>query len=125
MGARGLVVANAVAMMSRIVWGIRYAGRWFRRRGTEMRWFDGSMEDGNETVILPSWGIMAIAAVAWGIMNIRGGEAQDGQMESEKMKDLGTRISIVIAIYVGGVPFVEKRFLSKCWHMLRPAQGIR
>ena len=125
MGARGLVVANAVAMMPRIVWGIRYARRWFRRRGTEMRWFDGSMEGGNEIGVVPSWGIMAIATVAWRIMDTRGGEARDGQMESEKMKDLGTRISIVIAIYVGGVPFVEKRFLFKCWHMLRPAQGIR
>ena len=123
MGARGLVVANAVAMMPRIVWGIRYARAWFRRRRTEMRWFEGDKGDKDKIGVLPNGLTIAVAAIAWGIMNTRRGTAQGGQMGYEELKDLTTGLALVAAIYAGGVAFTERRFLRKCWSMVRPAQG--
>lgn len=60
MGARGLVLANAVNMGMRIWWSAGFVRGWFEREGVTVGWAE----------CVPSWGTVVVGGVVAGGMRV-------------------------------------------------------
>lgn len=106
MGARGLVVANAVNMAMRIWWSWSFVTMYMRNRGIEI----------SVGEVTPSPALcLASAAAAWGLSNLEKGF--DGSVV-DLVKWAG--VAGGLGVVMGGL---ERRFLGEGWRMLRPMAG--
>lgn len=106
MGARGLVVANAVNMAMRIWWSWSFVTTYMRNWGVEI----------SVSEITPSPSLcLASAAAAWGLRNLEKGF--DGSV-ADLVKWAGVAAGLGV-VMVG----LERRFLGQGWRMVRPVAG--
>lgn len=105
MGARGLVVANAVNMAMRIWWSWSFVTAYMRHRGTQI----------TISEITPSPGLcLASAASAWGLSNL--GKSFDGSVvDLVKWAGVAGGLGVVMGA-------LERRFLGEAWRMVRPSR---
>ena len=104
MGARGLVVANAVNMGMRIWWSWAFVSTYLRHRGVEI-----SVRE-----IVPGLGLwIAGAAAAWGLGTVQ--HAFDGSII-----DLAKWASVAGGLGAAML-FLERNFFLDCYCMLRPS----
>jgi len=110
-GAEGLVWANCVNMLGRLVFNVRFIGRFFGARGVGFGW----------AACLPEWGSVAVAVCAAGV--IRTQETPSPPPESGVLLlpstalARGAAVAVVYAVLVG---LFERRFLVLCWRLTRP-----
>ncbi|KAL9104698.1 MAG: hypothetical protein Q9163_000376 [Psora crenata] len=106
MGARGLVVVNAIVMGGRIAWSWWFVAGDLSRRpgGVELVYGD----------MLPTGGSLAVGIAARAVL----------ELVMEPGSSMGLRDLAGVAIVVGvsglAIVFFERAFLVRCYHMLRP-----
>ncbi|KAI0189945.1 Rft protein-domain-containing protein [Xylaria flabelliformis] len=108
LGAAGLVYANAINMLCRIIWSGIFISQYFRRNGVEFGW-GGLMPNGTALYVV---GI----ATLWGILSRAG--IVVGNISSHVFKDL-VIVGALAVPYVGLIAYAERRYLMDCYRSLR------
>ncbi|KAI0399561.1 Rft-1-domain-containing protein [Xylaria palmicola] len=108
LGAAGLVYANAINMLCRIVWSGGFISRYFRRSGVEFGW-GGLVPDGTALYVLGT-------AMLWGALSRAG--ISVGNVSSHVFKDLVT-VGALSVPYVGIIVYAERRYLLDCYRSIR------
>ncbi|KAI1734199.1 oligosaccharide translocation protein RFT1, variant [Xylaria scruposa] len=108
LGAAGLVYANAINMLCRIIWSGRFISQYFRRNDVEFGW-GGLIPNGTALYVL---GI----ATLWGILSRAG--IFVGNVSSHVFKDL-VIVGALAVPYVGLIAYAERRYLMDCYRSLR------
>ncbi|KAI1751368.1 Rft-1-domain-containing protein [Xylaria castorea] len=108
LGAAGLVYANAINMLCRIIWSSTFISHYFRRNGVELEW-GGLIPDGITLYVL-------------GTITLRGTLSRAGivvgNISSHVFKDL-VIVGALAVPYVGLIAYAERRYLMDCYHSLR------
>lgn len=103
LGARGLVLANAINMVLRIWWSWGFVKDYFSGKGVS--WGIGE--------ILPRWGSAVSGALAaWGL-RVLGNDFDGGVKDFAKWTGVAGWYGLVLL-------FFERRFFYECYQMLRP-----
>jgi oligosaccharide translocation protein RFT1 len=116
-GAKGLVVANCVNMLLRIVWSSNFIGRYLGRNGEHL----------DLGALLPSVGSITSGVVAWGVLQARENAGRVGLTGISKYLT-ETNIGLIESIAVAGVMvaitlFFEREYLKRCWSLLRAGKA--
>ncbi|KAI1118488.1 Rft protein-domain-containing protein [Nemania sp. NC0429] len=108
LGAAGLVYANAINMLCRIVWSGAFISRYFRRNGVEFGW----------NALIPNQTALYVLATAllWGAMSRAG--ISVGGVSSHVFKDL-VMLGAAATPYVGLIAYVERHYLMACYRSIR------
>lgn len=106
LGAQGLVWANVVNMVLRIVWSSVFVGRYFAERGVVVGW--------GET--RPEAGLVGVAAVVGAVVRGKAGVRLVEELGLVRQLGLGVAAGVVLA---AGCGVFERRFLRQCWRMAR------
>ncbi|TRX97042.1 hypothetical protein FHL15_001836 [Xylaria flabelliformis] len=108
LGAAGLVYANAINMLCRIIWSGIFISQYFRRNGVEFGW-SGLMPNGTAFYVV-------------GIATLRGILSRVGifvgNISSHVFKDL-VIVGALAVPYVGLIAYAERRYLMDCYRSLR------
>ncbi|KAI0880657.1 Rft-1-domain-containing protein [Annulohypoxylon maeteangense] len=108
LGAAGLVYANCINMLCRIVWSGTFISQYFRSNGSDFGW-NSVLPDGLALSTLAT-------AVFWASLTRAGFSV--GTISTHVFKDL-------ITVAIGAVPFAtviaytERKYLLSCYHSLR------
>ncbi|ORY56362.1 Rft protein-domain-containing protein [Pseudomassariella vexata] len=108
MGAVGLVYANAINMLSRIVWSGTFISGWFDAKGVGFTWGD---------VVPKGLAIYVVGTAAlWQGLIMAG--VGVGSVSSHVFRDLVT-VGVLALPYVGLVAYVERNYLLECYRSIR------
>ncbi|KAI0554645.1 Rft-1-domain-containing protein [Xylaria curta] len=113
LGAAGLVYANAINMLCRIIWSGRFISQYFRRNGVEFGW-GGLVPNGTALYVV---GI----ATLWGVLSRAG--IFVGEISSHVFKDL-VIVGALAVPYVGLIAYAERRYLMDCYRSLRGRHSV-
>ncbi|KAI1495972.1 Rft-1-domain-containing protein [Biscogniauxia marginata] len=108
LGAAGLVYANAINMLCRIIWSGAFILQYFRNKGVELGW-DGIMPNGLPLHILGT-------AVLWSALTKA--NISVGNVSSHVFKDLLT-ITAGAVPYVALIAYAERQYFLYCYRSLR------
>ncbi|KAI0448319.1 Rft-1-domain-containing protein [Xylaria acuta] len=110
LGAAGLVYANAINMLCRIIWSSAFISHHFRQNGVEFEW-RGLIPNGTALYVL-------------GIATLRGTLSRAGifvgNISSHVFKDLAI-VGALAVPYVGLIAYAERHYLMDCYRSLRGA----
>ncbi|KAI8624984.1 Rft-1-domain-containing protein [Xylariaceae sp. FL1651] len=112
LGAAGLVYANGINMLCRIIWSGAFISQYFRRNGIEFGW-TGLIPDGMGLYVLGT-------ATLWGILSRVG--ISVGSVSPHVFKDLVT-VGAVAVPYVGLIAYAERRYLMDSYRSIRGRRG--
>ncbi|KAI1419291.1 oligosaccharide translocation protein RFT1, variant [Xylaria sp. FL1777] len=112
LGAVGLVYANAINMVCRIIWSGAFISLFFGRNGVEFGW-NGLVPNGVALHVLGT-------GVVWGTLSSAG--ISVGNVSSHVFKDLLMVGSIAVP-YVGLIAYAERRYLMDCYRSIRGRRG--
>ncbi|KAI1121175.1 oligosaccharide translocation protein RFT1, variant [Nemania abortiva] len=113
LGAAGLVYANAINMLCRIIWSASFISRYFRRNDVEFEWAK-LVPHGTTLYTLTT-------ATVWGILWRAGSSV--GGVSSHVLKDL-LMVGAAAVLYVGVIAYAERHYLMNCYHSIRGRRGI-
>lgn len=116
-GAPGLVVANAVAMIPRIIWGGRFVKAWFEEQGVAVRIRHFLPNAGTIAIGTIGCGLMFVAPTPISASALRGNKGN--VMGYDELKALGKRAVTVAVGFVITVPMFEREFLGSIVRMVR------
>ncbi|KAF2145104.1 uncharacterized protein K452DRAFT_265730 [Aplosporella prunicola CBS 121167] len=105
LGARGLVFANCVNMLMRIVWGLGFIKRYFARNGEHFDYL----------ATLPKGMSIAAAVTVPGVLKLTEGALARYGLLGELVRAGG-----VAAVFAVVILFLEQEYLKQCYQMLRP-----
>ncbi|KAI0388655.1 Rft-1-domain-containing protein [Xylariaceae sp. FL0594] len=112
LGAAGLVYANAINMLCRIVWSGSFISAYFRRNGVAFGWGE-LVPKGSALLVLG-------AAMFWGTL-FRAGISV-GEVSSHVFRDLVT-VGVVAVPYVVLIAYTERHYLMKGYRSIRGRRG--
>ncbi|KAI0474309.1 Rft-1-domain-containing protein [Xylaria cf. heliscus] len=112
LGAAGLVYANAINMLCRIIWSGAFISQYFRRNGVEFGW-GGLIPNGTTLYVFGT-------ATLWGTLSRAG--IWVGNISSHVFKDL-VIVGALAVPYVGLIAYAERRYLMDCYRSLRGRRG--
>ncbi|KAI0420753.1 oligosaccharide translocation protein RFT1, variant [Xylaria grammica] len=108
LGAVGLVYANAINMVCRIIWSGAFISDYFRRNNVEFGWSE----------LIPNVTALYVLGTAMlrGILSRAGISA--GDVSSHVFKDLVV-VGAAAVPYVGLIAYAERRYLMDCYRSIR------
>ncbi|KAI3322356.1 Rft-1-domain-containing protein [Xylariaceae sp. AK1471] len=112
LGAAGLVYANAINMLCRIVWSGAFISQYFGRNGVEFGW-TGLIPNGMAIYVVGT-------ATLWGTLSRAG--ISVGNVSPHVFKDLVT-VGAVAVPYVGLIAYAERRYLMDCYRSILGRRG--
>ncbi|KAI0438596.1 Rft-1-domain-containing protein [Xylaria telfairii] len=112
LGAVGLVYANAINMLCRIIWSGAFISQYFGRNGVEFEWGQ-LVPNGTALYVLGT-------ATLWGTLSRVG--ISVGNISSHVFKDL-VIVGALAVPYVGLIAYAERRYLMDCYRSLRGRRG--
>ncbi|KAI1360678.1 Rft-1-domain-containing protein [Xylaria arbuscula] len=108
LGAAGLVYANAINMICRILWSGAFISQYFRRNGVEFRW-NGLIPSGTAFYVLGT-------ALLWGTLSRAG--ISVGNVSSHVFKDL-LMVGAFAVPYVCVIVYAERHYFMDCYRSIR------
>ncbi|KAI0867909.1 oligosaccharide translocation protein RFT1, variant [Hypoxylon argillaceum] len=112
LGAVGLVYANAINMLCRIIWSAAFISYYFRRNDAEFQWV-GLVPNGTALYVMAT-------ATLWGALSRAG--ISVGNVSSHVFKDLVV-VGAIAVLYVSLIAYAERRYLISCYHSIRGRRG--
>ncbi|PSK56849.1 hypothetical protein B9Z65_6473 [Elsinoe australis] len=107
LGARGVVLANAVNMVGRIAWCARFVRGWFGGREVEFKVLD----------VLPSAGSVAVAATVPVLLN-----ASKGILGAYGVLGEIVRVGAVGVVLVAAIGIFEIQFFKQCYTLIKSSR---
>lgn len=108
LGAVGLVYANSINMLCRIIWSGTYITRWFGKRDVKFSW--GDVLPSGLAVYFPSTAALWQAFILMGVSL--------GSVSSHVFRDIILVAGLALP-YVGLVTFMERHYLNECYRSFR------
>ncbi|KAI0114428.1 Rft-1-domain-containing protein [Nemania sp. FL0031] len=112
LGAAGLVYANAMNMLCRIIWSSLFISHYFQRNNVEFEW----------SGLIPK--VTTLYALAtptiWGVLSRVG--ISVGNVSSHVFRDLVV-VGAAALFYVGLIAYAERHYLMNCYYSIRGHRG--